>query len=504
MQAAGPRDADGWPVRWLHRWDRAVPGMVLTAPPPQWAWHRGVAWHRVAEGVLVYALALAAGQVIFLGWGGEQWRPLAHAYWQFLFVAWAGMRLGLAGTAGLLCLVAVQAGWGTLQRQGFFAQDLQASGGLGYGAYMVILSIVGMALACYLDVLRRQRADVRIAAIAFECQEGLLITDARGVILRANRSFLAMSGYAAHEVLGRTPHFLRAARSAQQEASDGPPPWPARQRQEWHRRKSGERYPVWFTCTPAMDSRGVVTHHVLTLTDISDWRRQKAQRRQREQAHRAALVREVHHRIKNNLQGVTGLLQTLGQRHPVLRDPITEVTGQVQSIAVLHGLQGRSRTDQVRLCELVQEVAAGVGALWGVAIAVQLPEDAGTGGLSCRIQPADAVPLALIVHELLLNAVKHGGRQYQDVQVTLNAREEPQQACLVISNPGQWPESSSDAQVGLELVATLMPRLGASLALEQAGERAVARLCLQAPVLLPGWADAAPESGRLAHEGAAA
>src|SRR5574337_121004 len=152
-----------------------------------------------------------AGPVAALvGRGGAGWRALAHAYWQFLFVAWAGVRLGLAGTTGLLCLVALQAGWGTLQRQGFFAQDLQASGGLGYGAYILILSLVGLALACYLDVLRRQRADARIAAIAFECQEGLLITDARGVILRANRSFLAMSGYDAHEVLGRTPHFLHA------------------------------------------------------------------------------------------------------------------------------------------------------------------------------------------------------------------------------------------------------------------------------------------------------
>ena len=100
----------------------------------------------------------------------------------------------------LLCLVAVQAGWGTLQRQGFFAQDLQASGGLGYGAYMVILSIVGMALACYLDVLRRQRADVRIAAIAFESQEAMVVTDAQRNILRVNRAFTQCTGYTADEV----------------------------------------------------------------------------------------------------------------------------------------------------------------------------------------------------------------------------------------------------------------------------------------------------------------
>lgn len=354
----------------------------------QRARRRGVPWRRVAEGVLVYALAFAAGQVIFLGWGGASLRPLAHAYWQFLFVAWAGMRLGRAGTAGLLCLVAAQAGWGALQRQGFFSQDVAANAGLGYGAYVLILSLVGLTLAWYLDLLRRQQA----------------------------------------------------------------------------------------------------------------------RQRQRERAQRAALVGEVHHRIKNNLQGVTGLLQTLCQRHPSLSEPVTEVTGQVQSIAVLHGLQGRSRTEQVRLCELVREVAAGVGALWGVAIAVQLPADADAGALSCRIQPAEAVPLALIVHELLLNAVKHGGRRHQDVQVRLDLRAHGQEICLTVSNPGQWPPSVSDTQVGLELVATLMPRSGASLALEQAGARAVARLCLQAPVLLPRRADMALDDchGGLAPEEATA
>jgi len=271
------------------------------------------------------------------------------------------------------------------------------------------------------------------------------------------------------------------------------PPWPAQQRREWHRRKSGERYPVWCTCTPVKDGLNRVTHHVLTLADLSDWRRQQAQRRQREQVHRDALVREVHHRIKNNLQGVTGLLQSLGQRHPSLNEPLTEVTGQVLSIAVLHGLQGRGGADSVRLCELVREVAAGVGSLWGVAIAVQTPPDAGARGPSCRIQSAEAVPLALIVHELILNAVKHGGRQHQDVQVAVSVDEHRQEVCLSISNPGRWPADASDTQVGLELVATLMPRSGAALALEQAGERAVARLRLCTPVLQPRGAEPALE-----------
>ncbi len=129
------------------------------AIPPAWrpALDRlGQTAPRLAEALLVYALALAVGQVAFMdGFGALLW-PLNNAYWMFLFVAWAGVRLGLGGTTVLLGLVALQAGWGTLQGRGFFAQDLH-SAGLGYASYMAILALVGWSLAGYLAALEQRR-----------------------------------------------------------------------------------------------------------------------------------------------------------------------------------------------------------------------------------------------------------------------------------------------------------------------------------------------------------
>ncbi|MCE1249718.1 MAG: PAS domain-containing protein [Comamonadaceae bacterium] len=459
--------------------------MASSRPPPaacpaptsarlaQWCSARGP-W--LLETLLVYALALAAGQVAFWdGWGALLW-PLGNAYWLFLFVTWAGVRLGWWGTTGLLLLIGLQAGAGTRQGLGFFARDLNSGVWLGYASYMLILALVGWALAGYLAALRRQKADARIAAIAFECQEGLLITDAQGRILRANQAFQTLSGYDRQQVIGQPPYFLLAHGSAE------PLPWPALQRQEWHRRRSGERYPVWFTRTPVLGGRGQVTHYVLTMTDLSDWRAQRAQRRQRELQLRSALVREVHHRIKNNLQGISGMLQTLALRYPELRGPLTEATGQVQSIAVLHGLQGRGHAEQVQLCELLRDVAQGVGALWGLPLALAHADGLGP----CALHSSEAVPLALIVHELLVNAIKHGGQAAQDVCLRLAPGTSPGQAVITISNPGHWPAAGPQpSQVGLELVAALMPRHGAALQLRQEGERALAELRLQPPVLQP-------------------
>ena len=56
-------------------------------------------------------------------------------------------------------------------------------------------------------------------------------------------------------------------------------------------------------------------------------------------AQRELLVREVHHRIKNNLQGVAGLLQQIAARRPEVADVLREAMGQVQAIALVYGLQ---------------------------------------------------------------------------------------------------------------------------------------------------------------------
>ncbi|WP_377161791.1 histidine kinase dimerization/phosphoacceptor domain -containing protein [Roseateles sp. UC29_93] len=66
---------------------------------------------------------------------------------------------------------------------------------------------------------------------------------------------------------------------------------------------------------------------------MTQQRAQEAARLEAAIAQRELLVREVHHRIKNNLQGVAGLLQQIAARRPEVRTVINEAVGQVQAIA---------------------------------------------------------------------------------------------------------------------------------------------------------------------------
>ena len=484
---AGEIAPSAWTGHLLHWWLGCSLGSLLIAPMAL-SYRRTLRFpehlRRMGEGVLVWFLTMVCAATIFGNTQNPVLAPLANVYWMFLFVSWSGVRLGLLSTTGLLCVIALQALWGTYQRTGFFARDIAASHGFGYWSFMMILAVVGLSLAAYIAERRRQEAALRVAGIAFECQEGMLIIDEHAVILQANQSFLHMSGYEAPEVLGKTPDFLQPSADA---IPDTPTPRPpldftprqALQSREWLRRKSGEVYPAWITLSPVKDLHARTTHYVVTMTDITSQHEQEAQRRQIELALRDTLVQEVHHRIKNNLQGIMGMLRTLAHDQPELHGPITQVIGQIHSISVIHGLQGRANADQVRLCELTCAVAAGIESLWHTPIHVDIP----TPWQVCRINPTEAVPLALVLNELMLNAVKHGGQEHQDVQVTLRKGAQADHVHITIANPGRWPAPPPSRTGGQGLVSALMPRSGATVTRTQVADRAVLRLEFSPPVI---------------------
>ena len=115
-------------------------------------------------------------------------------------------------------------------------------------------------------------ADLRIAAIAFEAQEGMFITDAQNIILRVNKAFVKITGYSADEALGKTPSLLASGRHDSEfyremkESIKRTNTW---QGEVWNRRKNGEVYPQWLTITAVTDHSETLSHYVSTLTDIS-------------------------------------------------------------------------------------------------------------------------------------------------------------------------------------------------------------------------------------------
>ncbi|WP_291991727.1 bifunctional diguanylate cyclase/phosphodiesterase [Candidatus Accumulibacter sp. ACC003] len=124
------------------------------------------------------------------------------------------------------------------------------------------------------DITDRRQAEQweRIAATAFESQQGMFITDAGGVILRINQAFTDVTGYSADECVGKTPKLLSSGRhdapfyAAMRATIESTGAW---QGEIWNRRKNGEIYPEWLTISAVRDSDGKLTHYVSTLTDMT-------------------------------------------------------------------------------------------------------------------------------------------------------------------------------------------------------------------------------------------
>ncbi|BAU48390.1 hypothetical protein SVA_1836 [Sulfurifustis variabilis] len=148
---------------------------------------------------------------------------------------------------------------------------------------------------------------------------------------------------------------------------------------------------------PHLESLAVQVAH--TVANI-----QRYQQAKTEADRLAVIVREVHHRIKNNLQGVIGLLGRHREDHPQAGPVLTRAIGQLYAIAEVHNLLSRQTRETVGLNALIEGVCRVARALSPHQIQ-SLPTEA-TAKLC--VPASEAVPIALILNELIQNATNHG------------------------------------------------------------------------------------------------
>ncbi len=247
---------------------------------------------------------------------------------------------------------------------------------------------------------------------------------------------------------------------------------------------------VWVRSIPFEENGGDPMNAGL-LEDITERKRAEFANIEQAIAQRDALIREVHHRIKNNLQTVVGLLRREAGKHPEAKASIESAIAQVQSVAVVHGLHGRVTQHTIMLCELLPAIINNVSELTGVPILLHGLRE-GCGEL--RIKENETVAVALILNELTTNAVKHIAPGYGVGDPLVTMIREGQLARIHMVNPGRLPPDFDFAGgeglgTGLGLVKALMPTPGMTIAIRQAGENVEIELEIEAPVLTPAAID---------------
>ena len=153
---------------------------------------------------------------------------------------------------------------------------LAAATALGLAAFQRRQRIFDQLATRQADVRLRIEAEPRIAATAFEAQEGMVVTDAKNTILRINMAFTKMTGYSSAEAVGQNMSILK---SGQHNAEFYIAMWEtilkngAWHGEIWNRHKNGTIHPHWLTISVVTDTSSKTTHYVGTYTDVTERKR---------------------------------------------------------------------------------------------------------------------------------------------------------------------------------------------------------------------------------------
>ena len=146
----------------------------------------------------------------------------------------------------------------------------------GVAVMLAVVVTESLAQKCTLEqALEKQKsadAELRIAAIAFESYESIMLTDASCRILRVNTAFTKTTGFTAEEVIGKNPNILMSGRhdavffQAMWESIHRTGAWEG---EIWNKRKDGKIFPGHLTITAVKDQDGGIRNYVGTLIDIT-------------------------------------------------------------------------------------------------------------------------------------------------------------------------------------------------------------------------------------------
>jgi PAS domain S-box-containing protein len=295
----------------------------------------------------------------------------------------------------------------------------------------------------------------------------LLQIDAEGRIVSWNAGAERVLGYSEAEILGQPGARLFTSEDVANEE-------PQREMQRavaegrsaderWHIRKDGTRFWASGVLTPIYDRQGRPRGFAKVMRDETEHRRTDEQIRA-SLKEKEALLKEIHHRVKNNLQVIISLLGLQSQHisDESTRTLFDEACNRVRAIGRIHELLYNSRDlARVDFEAYLHRLGRDLFSFYGVdRERIRLTIEAGSADLEID----QAIPCALIVNELVTNAVKHAFPGGRSGTIEVSLKGPPERECiLVVADDGVGlPEQlnfNETNSLGLQLVPVLAEQL---------------------------------------------
>ncbi|MBF0368549.1 MAG: PAS domain S-box protein [Magnetococcales bacterium] len=323
-------------------------------------------------------------------------------------------------------------------------------------------------------IIREREEKIRLLLEA--TGEGIFETDLHGNFTLVNRACLKLLGYdSPGELLGKNAHQLihcTTRNGPHHPVKDCPILDPISKATGIHGdgeiffRKNGTHFPVEFHSYPIL-RYGKNIGFVVNFSDISD-RMRIQEETQRSLAEKEALLKEVHHRVKNNIQIISGLLQLqasrLKKKKASKKNALAALEAsrdRIRSMAQIHERLYRSENlSRVNLADYIQELATNLFLSYGAKeknIRLKLT----LSPVFLKIE--QAIPCGLILNELISNSLKHAfNKKGGTIKILLCQIINNWIDMTVIDNGSGFDfdlDSPRDGSLGIQLVKTLVRQL---------------------------------------------
>ncbi len=171
---------------------------------------------------------------------------------------------------------------------------------------------------------------------------------------------------------------------------------------------------------------------------------------------RVNLIREIHHRVKNNLQIISSLLNLQIRRlhDEASKGALQSAIGRIMSIAAVHEALCEKNIGQVDVVALAHTISS--LAIRGMAETGQKTKVEVEGTSSLMLSPRQAANLAAVLNELLSNAIKHSGKKFGKGKIHISLTQEERNVILSVCDNGKGLPDGFDLKqhggLGLQLI----------------------------------------------------
>jgi PAS domain S-box-containing protein len=319
------------------------------------------------------------------------------------------------------------------------------------------------------DMTAQRAAEARFRGLLESAPDGIIVADEQGKIVIVNSQTERLFGYERDELIGEAAEKLVPALPRDVQASPNPRPRGAGE-QLTARTRDGREFPAEVSLSPLVTDEGTLV--ISIVRDITERRRAeemvRASLREKE-----ALLREIHHRVKNNLQVTTSLLrlQAASVGDPRVAEIFSEAEDRIRSMALVHEkLYQSTNLSRIDLGDYIKSL--GDLLIRSSAIA-RANVTLDVGGSQVFLGIDTAVPCGLIVNELLSNALKHAFPGSRPGRVAVHVDRLNGDVSIRIDDDGVGLPVTFDAAqtgtLGMKLLQALVQQIDGEVTIESPG-----------------------------------